>query len=234
VSRLALAVAASLLAAGPASAQQQRDGESPRWGSLTLRAQTYRPDVDSEFTGATPYKDIFGSGRGWMFRADFGRNLWDQYGTLEIAIGSGFFTDSGKGIQTGTTTPTAQTTSFRIIPVTLSLGYRFDWLARRYGIPFMVYGKASLERYNWWVTGIPSGTAQKGATNGYSFTGGVGFNLNFLDPGAGREMDRDIGINDTWVVFDVTKSVVDDFGSKKSWILSDASLSLGMGLLFVF
>lgn len=231
MSRFAFAVS-FLLAAGPALAQQ---GESPRWGSLTLRAQTYRPDIDSEFTdGSTPYKDIFGSGRGWTFRADFGRSLWDKYGTLEVAIGSGFFSDSGKAVLAGTTTPTGETASFRIIPVTLSLGYRFDWLARRYDIPFMIYGKASLERYNWWATGIPSGTAQKGATNGYSFTGGVGFLLDFLDPGAGREMDRDIGVNDTWIVFDVTKSVVDDFGSKKSWILSDASLSLGMGLMFVF
>jgi hypothetical protein len=47
-------------------------------------------------------------------------------------------------------------------------------------------------------------------------------------------MERDTGVNDTWLVFDVTTSFVDDFGSSKSWDLSDESVSIGFGLMFVF
>jgi hypothetical protein len=235
VIRIAAAIGLSALLSLPAAAA----AESPRWGSMTLRGQTYRPDVDSEFGGAaTPYEDAFGSGRGWMFRADFGRTVWDSkgYGALEISIGTGYFADFGRGLLAGSDPPerTGDETALRIVPVTLSVGYRFDWLSRRHQIPVMFYGKASLERYNWWVTDGAGDNARTGATNGYSFTGGIGFLLDFLDPGLAREMDRDTGVNDSWLVFDVTSSSVNDFGSGSSWDLSDESTSLSFGLLFSF
>jgi hypothetical protein len=233
VRRIAVALLALLALAPPARA------ESPRWGSFTLRGQTYRPDVDAEFGGAeTPYEDVFGSGRGWAFRGDFARTIWDSkgYGALELALGTGYFADFGKGILQGSDPPepTQDDTALRIIPLTISVGYRFDWLSRRHDVPLMLYGRASFERYHWWVTDGAGDTAEKGATNGFSFTGGVGLLLDFLDPGLAREADRDTGVNDTWLVFDVTKSFVDDFGSGNSWDLSDESFSLGFGLMFVF
>jgi len=231
VRRIVVAALALLAVAPPAAA------ESPRWGSFTLRGQTYRPNVDAEFGGAeTPYEDVFGSGRGWTFRGDFGRTVWDSkgYGALEVAIGTGYFADFGKGVDSSTGEPSGDDTTLRIIPLTLSVGYRFDWLSRRHEVPVMLYGKASLERFNWWVTDGAGDTTEAGATNGFSFTGGIGFLLDFLDPTLAREMERDTGVNDTWLVFDVTKSWVDDFGSGKSWDLSDESVSIGFGLMFVF
>ena len=229
----AAGLATLLAAASPALA------ESPRWGSFSLRGQTYRPDVDAEFGGAaTPYEDVFGSGRGWVFRGDFGRTVWDSkgYGALEVGIGTGYFADFGKAIVEGSDppVPSADDTALRIIPLTISVGYRFDWPSRRHNVPVMLYGKASLERYNWWVTDGAGDRVESGATNGFSFTGGIGFLLDFLDPTLAREMERDTGVNDTWLVFDVTKGFVDDFGSSKSWDLSDESISLGFGLMFVF
>ena len=49
------------------------------------------------------------------------------------------------------------------------------------------------------------------------------------------EMDLDTGINHAYLYFDVTKSYIDDFGSSKSWDLSDEDgLSYSFGLLLVF
>ncbi|HSN92339.1 MAG TPA: MXAN_2562 family outer membrane beta-barrel protein [Anaeromyxobacteraceae bacterium] len=226
------AALAALLAAAPAAR-----AESPRWGSFSLRGQTYRPNVDAEFGGSGPYETIFGTGRGWVFRGDFARTVWDSkgFGALEVSLGTGYFSDTGRAVLEDTTTPSvADETTFRVVPLTLSVGYRFDWLSRRFEVPVMLYGKASLERLNWWVADHRGVTVETGATNGYSFTGGVGFLLDFLDPGLAREMERDTGVNDTWLVFDVTKSVVDDFGSGTSWDLSDESISLGFGLMFAF
>lgn len=225
---------AALLAVAPAA-----HAESPRWGSFTLRGQTYRPNVDAEFGGAeTPYEDVFGTGRGWTFRGDFGRTVWDSkgYGALEVALGTGYFADFGKAILQGSDppAPSADDTTLRIVPLTLSVAYRFDWLSRRHDVPVMLYGKASLERFNWWVTDGAGDTTEAGATNGFSFTGGIGFLLDFLDPTLAREMERDTGVKDTWLVLDVTTSFVDDFGSGKSWDLSDESVSIGFGLMFVF
>ncbi len=49
--------------------------------------------------------------------------------------------------------------------------------------------------------------------------------LDFLDPDAARDIDNEVGVNHTALYFDVTKSKVDDFGSKKSWDLSENRLS---------
>lgn len=214
--------------------------ESARLGSFELGAGPYRPDIDSDLAGAQPYRDVFGTGRGWMFRVGVSRALITYPGALELGFRSGFFRDSGHALQIDPATglPTgeksADTTTFNVVPTSLTLTYRFDLLADRYGIPLAPYGRVALERYNWWVTGGTGSTSKTGATNGYSFTGGIAFLLDFVDAGLARELDADTGINHSYLFFDVTKSKVDDFGSKKSWDLSDEKLSLGFGMLFVF
>jgi hypothetical protein len=235
VSRLLLA-AVAMLAAVPQARAQTR--ESPRRGSFTARALMYQPNIDSEFAGTGPYEEVFGSSSGWMFRGEYGWKIpWippEVVGAFEVGVGAGFSTRTGDGIDEATGTPSSDETKLRILPVTVSLGYRFDWLPVRYKIPLELHAKASLERYHWWVLDGGGETTQKGATNGYSFTLGAGFLLDIIDPNFAREADRDSGVNDTWLVVDVTKSFVDDFGSSDSWDLSDESWSLGFGVMFVF
>ena len=73
-----------------------------------------------------------------------------------------------------------------------------------------------------------------GATNGYSFTGGLALLLDVIDPGLAREMDQDTGINDTYLFVDFTRSYIDDFGDRRSWDMSDNRITVAGGLLFVF
>ncbi len=230
-----LALAVLLLVAGPARA------ESPRWGSFQLQMASYRPNIDAEFGGAaTPYRDIFGSGRSWMFKAQLASSVYSSFGTLDVGLGAGWFEKTGKGFIQGTTTPSGDDTSLRIVPLSLSITYRLDAFVDR--IPLAPYARASLERWQWWVTNGGGGTASviggpsgEGATNGWSAGLGVCFLLDFLDPGLGREMDRDTGINHTYLFLEATRIKVDDFGSKKSWDLSnDKSLAWSGGILFVF
>jgi hypothetical protein len=224
-----VAAAVGLAAAHPAAAQE----ETRRRGSVQLFGQTYRPNVDADLPG-DPYNDVFGGGRGWQFRALFSWSLYKGFGALEAGLGSGYFQDRGEGQLVDGGGDSTDPTAFRMIPVSLSLTYRFDWLERRYRVPLMLYGRASLERFNWWVSDSGNERSESGATNGYSFTGGAGFLLDFFDRGGAHALDRETGINDTWLTFDVTKSVVDDFGASDSWDLSDEELSLGIGLLFAF
>jgi hypothetical protein len=233
--RLAVALAGLLAASGSARA------ESPRYGSFELGAGTYRPSIDSQagLAAPLPYQDIFGGGRGWMFRVGVSRAIFTYPGSLELGFRTGYFRASGHSLQvdpaTGAITDLASTdtTSFNVVPTSLTLTYRFDLLADRFSIPFAPYGRVALERYNWWVSGAGSST-KTGATNGYSATGGIAFLLDFLDSGLARELDEDTGINHTYLFFDVTKSWVKDFGSSKSWDLSDEKASLAFGMLFVF
>jgi len=235
--RTALVVAA-LAAALPAAA------ESPRSGSFELSLAGYRPSIDSEFTGGrAPFTAAFGDGRGWMVRGDIARSIFMDYGSLDLGLGIGYFEKYGHGqlpASAGGGT-SADTTAFKVFPTRVSLTYRFDVLANRFSIPFAPYGRVSFERYNWWVnngsgnTANASGKSGYGATNGYSFSGGIAFLLDVLDAGLAREMDRDTGINHTYVFVDFTKSYVSDFHSASSWNLSDEkSVNISGGLLFVY
>jgi hypothetical protein len=208
-------------------------GESPRWGSFELAAGSYRPALDDEFDGETPYGDAFGSGRGWMFRAGAAKSLFHRAGSLEVGLTSGYFQETGNG-QDANGNPTGDETSLRIIPASLTLTYRLDFLAERYRVPLAPYGRVALERFHWWVNDGNGDRQESGATNGWSVTGGLALLLDIIDPSLAREADRDAGINHTYLFFEVTKRTVDDFGSSSSWIMSDDGVGYAGGLLFVF
>lgn len=232
---LALALLAS---AAPAAA------ESPRFGSFDLSLSGYHPSIDKEFNGrVTPYQTTFGDGRGWMFRANVAKSIFTGFGSLDAGIGAGYWERYGHGVVGGgdqAGQKASETTAMKVVPIRVSLTYRLDYFADRWGVPLAPYGRASLDRYQWWVTNGAGNTANadgrggSGATNGYSFAGGVAFLLDFIDGGLAREMDRDTGINHTYVFAEFTKSYVSDFHSAKSWDLSDDKPTLAVGLLFVF
>lgn len=234
---LTLALLAIAASAAPASA-----AESRRRGSIELRVNRYRPDVDSEFNGAAkPYEDAFGSGKRGMFRLEVTRSLLKTYGTFDVGVGVGYFEDQGWGRLPADNSVTADRTTFRIIPTSISATYRLDVLPNGFAMPIMPYVRASLERYNWWTSGGAGGTSEnggfkgRGATHGYSFSAGVALLLDLFDRSLARDMDNNTGINHTYLFFDVTKSRIDDFGSSKSLDLSNTgTFALGGGLMFIY
>jgi hypothetical protein len=227
-------LAVALLLAAPAVRAQH--GTS-RWGSVELGAGPYIPNIDTEFSSATPYRDVFGGAPAPMFRLHVAKSVWSGAGSLEVGIRTGFWRKSGhalvaSGADAGQ--PSADRTAFNIIPTSLTLTYRADQLYERAYIPLVPYLRGTLERYNWWVTKEANWT-EHGGTNGWSATAGMALILDFLDPGAARDLDNDSGVNHTALYFDVTRSKVDDFGSKKSWDLSEKNkLFWSGGLLLVF
>lgn len=223
--------------------------ESPRWGSFQLRLSSYRPNIDAEFKGlggcagvdCTPYQDLFGTGGAMMYQLEFARSLFTGYGSLDLGVGVGWSSKTAKAFIQGTTTRSGDDTSFRVLPLTLSLTYRLDLYASRF--PLVPFARVALERYQWWATrggggtspGIGDGRSGSGATSGWSGALGLAFLLDFVDPTLAREMDRDIGINNTYLFLQASKAKVNDFGSDKSWDLSpDKSVTWSGGLLFAF
>lgn len=229
----ALAVLSLPLAAAP---------QSPKWGTFEVRVANYRPDVDSEFVGvapppggtSTPYADEFGTKRGWFPKVLGSYTLFDRFVAVDAGVGTGWFRAKGKGRYETSGLPAQSNTTFSIIPLTLALTVRVDGFADRWPVPVDVYGRVALERYHWLVTDGAGSIAQKGATNGWSVAGGVGLLLDFIDPILSRELDTESGVNHTWLFFEVEKSWLDDFGSNRSWILSDSRLTLAGGLRVVF
>jgi len=228
------ALAALALAIAPATAR----AESPVTGSLELRLGTFRPNVDADFaTTPGPYQTTFGGKRPLKWDLLASKALWRGFGTVEAGLGVGFFRQNGQGLfLTGPLAgqPSGDKTTFNVVPTSLALTWRLDVLMERWNVPVIPFGRASLERYNWWVTNGAGSTVQTGATNGYSYGAGLGLALDFFDPTLGRELDTETGVNHTMAVVELKKTVIDDFGSAKSWDLSDTKTSLSFGLLFVF
>ncbi len=209
--------------------------ESGLWGSFELSAGTYRPDIDAEFSGTTaPFGGAFGTSRSWQFRVGASRNVFTGYGTLEVGVAAGYMQASGHAVKLDGTRSSDET-SFKIVPTSVHATYRLDVLADRWGVPLAPYARASLERYNWWVNDASGKRVMEGATNGWSFAGGLAILLDFFDPSLARELDMDSGINHTYLFAEARKTKVNDFGSSKSWDLSDTgTLSYAFGMLFVF
>jgi hypothetical protein len=237
--RLALVVAALCAAASA------RAVESPRYWSAEVGAGTYTPDIDADVPsgplgdGKGPIGEMFGSGKGWLFRVGFSRALSTEYGSLEVGGQTGWSRRSARAFvdtnQVSGGAPiwerSGDTTSLNIIPTSITITYRYDQLVDKF--PLAPYVRATLERYNWWVSDS-NGTRMTGATNGWSMTGGLALALDFFDRSLARELDNDTGVNHTFLYFDATKSSVDDFGSKSSWDMSGKDVMLSGGLLFTF
>lgn len=231
---LAASLVAAALALPAAGRAASPTDESPRWGSFELAAGTYRPDIDSDFpVGQGPFELVFGGGRDWVFKVHAAKALYVGWGSLEVGAGAGYFQAEGNArFQDGTVSP--EKTRLRFFPIRATLTYRADFLERKLKVPLAPYVRGELTRYVWSVSGEGSASGQDGATDGWAVTGGLALLLDVFDPGLAREMDRDSGVNSTYLFFEVTKSRVDDFGSGTSWDLSDEKLSLTGGLLFAF
>jgi hypothetical protein len=225
---LSAALVALVLVAAPAPAR----GETPVAGSVELRVGSYRPDIDRGTT-TQPYLSAFGTSRPLKWDLLASKAIWRGFGTFEAGVGIGFFRKSGRG-EFPDGTPSGDKTTFTIVPTSLALTWRFDYALDRWSVPLVPFARASLERYNWWVTDGTGSSVKTGATNGYAFGGGLALALDFFDPMLGRELDTESGVNHVMAVAELKKTVVDDFGSSKSWDLSDTQTTVSFGLLFVF
>jgi hypothetical protein len=250
VKRLLLAVALGL--ALPAAAQSPviQSKESPRWGSFQVTISPLSPDIDSEFAGKglTPYATIFGTSRPLLVAAQFNGSAWvTEFGTLDIGVGVGYWQAWGEGIYKDPTTGATlrgASTNLLIIPVQVQVTYRWEWFYERFHVPIEPYVRAAIVDDIWSTSGqngvsswtAPDGTAYRGsgATFGWSATLGVALVLDFFDTALSRQMDFDVGINRTLLVFDFTKSSVNNFGSSKSWQLAPSYWAWSIGLQFVF
>jgi hypothetical protein len=127
-----------------------------------------------------------------------------------------------------------------VIPARVFLVYRLDIAAEQWNIPLVPYARVSIDRY-WWRTtngtgssSNANGLAGSGATNGYSLSAGLSLLLDFFDPTLARDMDRDTGVNHAYFFAEFTKGYVKDFGSSKSWDISNDGIQVSGGLMLAF
>jgi hypothetical protein len=126
-------------------------------------------------------------------------------------------------------TPSGDQTGLRLIPLSAALVYRADVLRERYGSPLVPYAKAGLDCTLWSMTDTSEPTAS-GRTFGWHGALGVTLDLSILDPEAARTMDRESGVNQTALFFEVTHYGLDDFGSGGALHVGDTTWFGGLML----
>jgi hypothetical protein len=207
--------------------------ESPQVGALELGVGTYRPAIDSEFGGsAHPYSQAFGSRPGALLRLGLSFSVFSA-GPLQLELGvrGGYFHVAGKGrLEDGTRSD--DSTGLGVLPLSGVLIGRLR--LARYHLPLEPYLRLGLERYGWWVTDGSGKVAHRGATDGWSGAAGLALPLRALDEQSAALLDAETGINDLLLFVEVSHAQVDDFGSRRSWNLSDRGMSVSGGLLVAF
>lgn len=279
--RLAAAgVAAALLLAlsATASAQPYWDeynqpvqaevgGATPQW-NLELKLGPYTPAVDSEFDladdEAGPFEEIYGSGPFLLSQVALDRFFLTSMGQLGVSASLGFLRrsaspleldDMGEVVVGDDGEPVrveGASTSFYLVPTSLSAVYRATQLDDHLRIPLVPYGRVGLAYYLWWFTG-PGGTSEtptsdcpdagapdaecegdvgRGGTLGWQASVGLALRAERIDPGAERSLRNELGIEHAGFFVELTYASVDGFGAGDRLAVGDLTWFGGVNFEF--
>jgi hypothetical protein len=209
--------------------------------AFELRFGPYMPDVDSEFDGTrTPYTDFYGNGAHLMTQIELDYEIWHRFGTIAAGVGLGYFSVTGTSpVASGTGLPSGDKSTFKVIPLSASAIYRFDYFLEQRKFPLVPFAKAGLDWAYWQITDGNDeiatdgrGGRARGGTLGWHAAVGVAFVLDFFDPDAARDFDSDLGVNHTSLVFQYTHADISGLGMSNRLHVGDDNWSLG--LMFQF
>lgn len=146
-----------------------------------------------------------------------------------------------------------------VLPLSVLLVYRFDWLDKRFGVPLIPYMKAGLAYYLWWFGSssefvvrkevdesgqlVEDGPTASGGTFGFVLQPGLAIDLGAIDRAAARVMDKEIGLNRVSAFVELHYAQIDNFGhpaerdvggqrGPTTLNLSDTTLSAGLAFEF--
>ncbi len=214
---------------------------SPKYFTVQLTFGPYRPDVDSEFSsGRTPYGDYFGTGRHLMSQLEVAYEFYQRMGTASVGLNVGYFSVSGPAPNADHSgTLSADQSTLRVVPVSLSAIYRFDYYLVRDDFPIVPHAKIGLDWAYWQITdgngeiAIDSmGGRGRGGTFGWHAALGVALVLDKLDPDAAKEFDTEMGVNHSALVFEYGHYDISGLGQSNRLHVGDTTWTLG--LLFEF
>lgn len=247
---LALLLVPSWFGAGSALAQApgQQKYRSPKNFAMELRFGPYRPDVDGEFDRTPeedrPHQKYFGSGRKLLAQAELDYQFFKAFGSLGLGVSVGYFRQSANAFvePEGGGDPEVRagdTTSLTLVPTALSLVYRFDVPALRWGVPLVPYAKGGLDWVYWSISDgngeVAAGDVTgrgRGGTTGYHAAIGVALMLDVFDPGAAQEFDAETGVNHTYLFAEFRHAVINGLGGRDSLHVGDTTWAAG--LMFEF
>lgn len=244
---VAIALASGALVATlvpcPAQAQViQADHDrykTPQHFAFEFRLGPYTPNVDSEFDGRNmPYREFFGSKDRLMTQVELDYQFLRHMGSAGIGLGVGYFSATGNN-RSATGTPTADTSTFKLIPFSLSAVYRFDLPYEQWKFPLVPYGKLGLDYAIWSVSNGNGDTAQdptggtgRGGTWGWHAAVGLSLVLDIFDPVSAHQFDVETGVNHTHLFAELGHWDISGLGSGGKLHVGDNTWLAG--LMFEF
>ena len=122
-------------------------------------------------------------------------------------------------VASGTGQPSGDKSTLKVVPVSLSAVYRFDYFLERRGFPLVPFGKLGLDWAYWQITDGNDEIATdgrgghgRGGTFGWHAAAGLALVLDFFDPDAARDFDNELGVNHTALVFQYTYADISGLG----------------------
>ncbi|MBM4353078.1 MAG: hypothetical protein FJ109_04665 [Deltaproteobacteria bacterium] len=213
--------------------------ETPVNMAAEFRIGMYTPRIDSEFGGGvSPFNDMFGDDAAWLFGGELDYQFWRGFGSIGLFGSASWGYVSGKGLQVDGT-QSSDETSLSLVPLVLGPVYRFDWLAVRYGIPVVLAFKGGLGYTFWWVrNGVDEitsfeeadGTKREGYGGTFGLHWAVSFHLllDFFEPHTAKVFDNEMGVNNSYLFVEYAGDWCNDFGSDKSFDLSQDGVVFGL------
>ena len=227
----------AILLTAPLSAS----AESPTFGAFELKFGGYYPAIDDEFGGSGPFADVFGTKNLLLGEIEVDGWLWQGFGKLGIGGHIAYTRVKGGAVPTEETSGEAEgiedTTAFSLIPMRLSLIYRFDWLAQHTAIPLAASIKVGPDFYRWRITNANGETATfdgdpgSGWKKGWHVAAGLQLLLDFIDPATAAAFDLSWGINNSYLFVEYMVTRIDDFGAA-GFDLSDNMWLFGLSFEF--
>lgn len=219
--------------------------ESPQNFAAEVRFAAFNPDVDSDpnLHGATPYKDTFGTSP----RLEIGLEIdWQalripHLGTIGPGVSAGYTRASDPALfqteHNGTFVSGEQTT-LEIFPFYGVIVLRGDALWRDLGVPLVPYGKFGLGYALWHAsntlgTSSANGISGEGSSLGTQVSLGLALNLNPFDAYAAQNFDDALGVNNSYLFAEWTRSDLDGLGLQKN-VLRVGGTGWTFGLAFEF
>lgn len=225
-----------------------------------LKFGPYTPGVDAQFAAqggsGAPYQEMFG-GDAVLPMLDVDWVFANPLGQLGLSGSIGIMGKSAKAFASGSTPgdpdrPRAESdeTSFRLVPMSLGLIYRFTWLDDIYGVPLVPYARGALAYNVWWVR-APSGEFAElfpdgcdpatdsmcegdralGGSAGLTGSIGLAIRAERIDADAAASM-RNSGIEHAGFYAELQTAWVDGFGSDKRLSTGDTTWFAGVDFEF--
>jgi hypothetical protein len=232
--------------------------ESPQRFAIEIKFGPYLPDIDRNYEGAGlgPYANVFGETddtgvatsppkKGVFSVLGFEWQFYHLGGAFSLGTTIGLFRDKAQALQAepdedGNVRNAADSATFNVVPITVLLGYRFELLADRYRVPLVPYARAGLGYGFWWATKggrgdisiAQDGQKARGGSLGWQANLGLMLRLDFIDRASAVDLDRNTGINHTYLFGEWQFSHLDGFNSGKRLSVGDDTFMVGFAVAF--